>query len=86
MHFKDFNKKYRNAHYGQNRQYSYETAAASCATIGGRLPEIHSAFENEYLRALIAVRILKKLYSFKLKVLTELKKTFIHVSKKICIA
>jgi hypothetical protein len=38
------------------RTHTYDAAAAKCATLGGRLPEIKSATENQYLRILMLVK------------------------------
>ncbi len=56
MTFKTFCCFCHNVHYGLNRSYTFEKAAATCASLGGRLPEIYSSFENQYIRALIGVR------------------------------
>jgi len=38
------------------RTYTYDAAYAKCASLGGRLPEIKSSTEQQYLRILMSVK------------------------------
>jgi hypothetical protein len=38
------------------RTYTYDAAYAKCSSLGGRLPEIKSSTEQQYLRILMSVK------------------------------
>ncbi len=48
-----------------SRTYTYDAAAVKCASLGGRLPEIKSSTENQYLQVLLSVNHFTVIDSYK---------------------